>query len=104
MNTMYFTCSTLLTTMRVLSCERNRSEKNNTIVKQSCKGCSKWETETTDPLNLKTQEEILNPVQVQAEIPVAPRFNRHGDLVRIFNLHIGHVPRKVIDKRGLELK
>lgn len=93
MNTMYFTCSTLRTQMRVTACERNRADKNPATVKQVCKGCPKWETETTDPKNLKTQEEILNPIQVEEEIDKPIRFDRTANYRRMGALSsIGSTP------------
>lgn len=99
MNTMYFTCSTLRTVMRVSACEKNRSDKNPSTIKQVCKGCPKWESETTDPKNLKTQEEVLNPIQIEQEKPKPVRFDHRADIQRVGNLHIGHTPYRDITRR-----
>lgn len=99
MNTMYFTCSTLRTLLRVSSCERNRADKNPTTLKQACNGCKKWEAETTDPLNLKTQEEVLNPVQAELNQPQPQKFDLAGEISRVCNLHIGHYPYRDTNRK-----
>lgn len=100
MNTMYFNCSTLKTMMRVTSCEQNRAEKRTAFVKQSCKGCNKWENETTDAANLKTAEEVLSPVQHLVEQPQPIRFDHRADIQRVGNLHIGHTPYRDVKRRA----
>jgi hypothetical protein len=69
---MYFTCSTLKTTMRVSACEEYRTRKGARAV-QSCKGCESWQKETTDPANLKTPEQMHNSAMETITRPVTPR-------------------------------
>lgn len=101
MNTMYFTCSTLRTLMRVSSCQRNRDEKNPAAIKQACRGCTKWQSETTDPVNLKTEDEVLNPVRAELLIPPKPKFDLANDINRMAHLHIGHYPYREPDRKVL---
>lgn len=89
-------------TMRVTACEANRKSETGTkttFQKQTCDRCSKWKTETTDPNNLKTQEEILGPIQARIEEPLPIKFDMKGEVNRVCGLreaspHIGYVPYK----------
>lgn len=89
MNTMYFTCSKLRSLLRVSACERNRADVNPASFKQTCRGCTHWQTETTDPKNLKTEEEVMVPVHEDLNKPLPKRFDTAGETSRMYGLDIG---------------
>jgi hypothetical protein len=80
---MYFTCSTLKTTMTVASCEEYRQRKGAKAV-QSCKGCTNWERETTDPNNLQTPEQMHAAAMQSISRPVPVRVSMGAEFHRIY--------------------
>lgn len=71
---MYFTCSTMKSLMKVVSCEASRTAK-----KMTCRTCKLWETETTDPANTKTKEEVESAWEQAGIAPEPVRFDQYAD-------------------------
>lgn len=81
---MYFTCSSLKTTMTVKSCADYRSRPPRSAhAVQACVGCTKWEDETTNPENLQTAEQFHAEAIKSIEQPVPVRFDRLAEHIRI---------------------
>jgi hypothetical protein len=81
---MYFNCSTLKTTMKVDSCAEYRARPaNSPKAVLACVGCTKWQTETTNPANLQTQEQLHALVLESVLKPLPVRFNRAAEAHRI---------------------
>lgn len=71
---MYFTCSTMKTLMKVVSCEASRTAK-----KMTCRSCKLWEKETTDPENTKPAVEVESAWKEAGPTPEPVRFNHYAD-------------------------